>query len=51
MRNKKHCPALLANVLHFVQTFSLKTRVSDCKHFIDEENVRLEMSGHGKCQP
>src|SRR5215475_853061 len=38
------------NVLHFADTFILKSRVAYSQHFIDQQNFRLQMGGHGESQ-
>ena len=41
---------LLLNFTHLTQAFSLKCCVANSQYFIHEKNLRLQVSGHGKCQ-
>ena len=45
--HKQHCPALAArDIVHLSETLLLKVGVADRQHFVDDEDVRLEMRRH-----
>ena len=39
------------NALHSAQTFPLEVRVAHCQHFVDYQDLGIQMSRHGKGQP
>src|SRR6266404_1681852 len=49
MTNEQDGCAVTTHVLNFLQAFLLKARVGDGQHFIQQQNVRLEMSRD--CKP
>jgi hypothetical protein len=51
MRDKKHCRALLTQLIHVPQALELEGRVSHGQGLIHQKNVRLHIRGHGKGQP
>ena len=39
-----------ATLAHSPERFLLKLRVADCEHFIDDQDLRLQMSRHREGQ-
>src|SRR5436853_2810461 len=39
------------HIVHFTETFSLKLGVTDRQHFVDQKNLRIEVSREGKREP
>ena len=50
MANEQHCAAGARYVSHFIDATSLKFSVADRKHFIDEQNILVEICGNGESQ-
>src|SRR5438876_11534589 len=50
VRNKKDRPAAATEPIHGVEAFALKARVADSQNLINDEDIRIEMGGHGKAQ-
>ena len=50
MRNKKDCPAAATEPIHGVEAFALKARVAYSQNLINDEDIGIEMGGHGKAQ-
>jgi hypothetical protein len=48
MRDEKHRPSLLTDILHLVETFALKAHIADGEHFIHDQDFRFEMRGDSK---
>ena len=51
MADENDGPPRARDVAHFAEALFLEIDVADGEHFIDEQNFRLEMRGHGKRQP
>jgi hypothetical protein len=50
MTDKKDCATTGRNVLHLIEALLLKCVVTDCKHFVNDQNLRLQMGGDCKSQ-
>ena len=50
MTHEDHRPALLGDVAHFPQTLSLKCRVAYGQNFVHQQDLRLQVRGHGEGQ-
>ncbi len=48
--NKQNSPSFLGNVLHPSHTFSLKFGISNCKHFIHNQNLGFKVGGYSESQ-
>jgi hypothetical protein len=40
-----------SHIIHLTETFLLKVRVADRKHFINDQDFRIQVRGHGKGKP
>ena len=50
--HEENRPALLVSCLiHSPEAFLLKGCIPDCKDLVHDEDIRLQVSSHGKCQP
>src|SRR5262249_53308769 len=50
--DKEDCSALLSNnVLYLAEALFLKLSIANSKHFIDQHDFRLQMSGYRKREP
>src|SRR6266705_3958579 len=47
---EQHCPSFPGNIAHLAQTFFLKRGVAHSQHFINQQNLRIEMSCDRKSQ-
>src|SRR5436853_3366717 len=50
MTDEQNRAALFRDIAHFAEALLLKGRVADGKHFIDEQNFRLQVRGHRERQ-
>ncbi len=50
MTYKQHCPPFLSHVPHLTQTLLLKRHIPYRQHLIHQQDLRLQVSGHGKAQ-
>src|ERR1700730_13187865 len=51
MADKEHRSALLPrNFVHLPETFPLEFRIADGQYLIDDENLLLQMRGHGESE-
>src|SRR5207248_9570164 len=50
MTDKEHGPSMLGDILHLAKAFLLKRHVANRKNFIDDQDLRIEMSGNGEGQ-
>ena len=50
VRDEKHRAPALAHVFHLAQAFLLEAGIAHGQHFVDEQDFRLQMRGHGKGQ-
>src|SRR5882672_7194405 len=50
VRNKEDRAAATTEPIHGVEAFALEARVADGQNFINDENIRIEVRGHGKAQ-
>ena len=50
MTNDQHCAAVAGNVSQFAHAPFLKRDIADRKHFIDEQNILVEIGGNGESQ-
>ena len=51
MRNEKNRATMPADIFHPVETFSLKAGVSHRQYFIHQQDLGLEVSCDGECEP
>ncbi len=51
MTDEQHRPALRADVLHLAEALTLERGVADREHFVDEQDVRLEVRRDRERQP
>jgi hypothetical protein len=49
--HKQHRTTMSAGVIHLVETLSLKTRISNRQHLVDDQYVGFKVRGNGKGQP
>src|SRR5688572_20630953 len=49
--HKQHGAAGMREVAHLPQTLALKSHIANRQHFVDDENLSLEMRGDGKSEP
>ena len=49
--DENHGPPMVRHFLHFPQALLLKAAVSHRQDFVDDQNIRLEVGGHGESQP
>src|SRR5258708_23997026 len=50
MRDEDHCASCAGDIAHLAEAFFLEIHVADGQDFIDEENLRLEVSSDSKGQ-
>src|SRR5689334_25365490 len=48
MTDEQHCTSTSRNVLHLVQALLLKRVIANRQHFVNDENLRLQMRGDRK---
>ena len=46
--DKQHRPTLSGDALHLTETLLLERRVTDREHFVDDQDLRLEVGGDGE---
>src|SRR5512141_2109159 len=49
--HKENRPAVAGNVFHFAETFLLERGVTDSEHFVNEQDLGLEMRRDSKREP
>src|SRR6266508_4754506 len=51
MRDQQNGSAAVDNFVHLRKALLLKFGIAHGEHFIDNEYLRVEVRGHGECQP
>ena len=51
MTHKQHRPPFLRHALHPSQALLLESGISHRKHFIHDQDLRLQVGGDGECEP